>query len=181
MFKVKLSSSLAQRNIYHFCVSISLFLLQKTLLFSDLKFIYVHNTTRLKIIEILYVILFNCDKTSKENWISRERLQRPPKQESQRPKANFKGSLRREKKGTTKYRRRLIQLHSERKFNVDSNKALRGRHSCSTSFLHESTYSSSMNGERDKSVGGKKRVGKKNLASTFDLDSTTLLPITRLG
>lgn len=95
LFKVKLSSSLAQRNIYHFCVSISLFLLQKTLLFSDLKFIYVHNTTRLKIIEILYVTLFNCDKTSKENWISRERLQRPPKQESQRPKANFKGSLRR--------------------------------------------------------------------------------------
>lgn len=33
-----------------------------------------------------------------------------------------------------------------------------------------------MNGERDKSVeGGKKRIGKKNLASTFDLDSTTLL------
>lgn len=44
----------------------------------------------------------------------RERLQCPQKQESQRPKANFKG-----KKGTTKYRRRLIQLHSERKFNVD--------------------------------------------------------------
>lgn len=63
---------------------------------------------------------------------------------------------------------------------MSTNKALRGRHPCSTSFLHESTYSSSMNGERDKSVEGKKRVGKKNLASTFDLDST-LLRITRLG
>lgn len=61
---------------------------------------------------------------------------------------------------------------------MSTNKALRGRHLVFDFFPPSNQHysSSSMNGERDKSVeGGKKRVGKKNLASTFDLDSTTLL------
>lgn len=86
------------------------------------------------------------------------------------------------RKGTTKYRRRLIQLHSERKFNVDLTRLFFEWTSLAFDFFPSITNQhipSPMNGERDKSAGGKSELARKTWLPTFDLDSTTLLLVLR--
>lgn len=103
---------ITNKNNYCSRVSSSSFYLHskspfQILLFSHLKFICIHNTTGEKNHRDRYFALFFFNSNERKNWLDLARLRErereketsmPTKQESQRPKANFKGSSRGEKK-----------------------------------------------------------------------------------